>query len=82
MENSTKRPEFGDEFFPVFECDFEDEPCGDIQMLRIQEVDEEIEDGFGRTGFSITAEDWIGYDCFWSEKLQKWVYGLDDPSAA
>jgi hypothetical protein len=48
-------------------------------VLLITEVDysRNIEDEQGNKGWSVICEDEVGYDCFWSEKLQMYVYALD-----
>ena len=75
LKNKSRTPQLNDSYYPHFESDWGNpEWC---QELKIQSVEGEIEDSQGVKGFNITANDWIGYDCFWSDKLQKWVYSLD-----
>ena len=68
-----KIPKEGDKFFTGFETEFDQ--FGEI--LIVTEVEGIIEDGKGNEGRTITCSDGIGYDCFWSEKNQHFVYGLD-----
>lgn len=61
-------PQVGDKYYPLFESDWRNgEPT-----LTIKEIYQDYEDG----GFAIFASDDIGYDCYWSEKLQMWCYSL------
>lgn len=46
-------------------------------VLLIIFVGDRIEDEAGTSGWDVTCEDGIGYDCFWSEKLGIFVYSLD-----
>jgi len=62
----------GDKFFTGFEDEFD--PTGEI--LVITEVEGKIVDGNGNEGRGIIASDGVGYDCFWSELNQHFVYGL------
>jgi hypothetical protein len=72
-------PKVGDQYFTGFENDIE---ISDGEYLTIAEVEGviEYENKKGKVieGRSITASDGIGYDCFWSEKHQIFVYGLED----
>lgn len=64
-----RQPEQGQEYWPFFEYELPKE--GDAPLL-IETFDSEYDDG----GFEITANDGIGYDCYWSEKHECWCYGL------
>jgi len=71
-----KIPKPGDMFFTGFESDYGQ---GGIryQLVEIIEVEGKIIDEEGREGRLIVASDGIGYDCFWSEKFQIFVYALE-----
>jgi len=59
-------PEVGDLFY--FEND---------KTLKIIEVGSEIEEG-SYIGRGVLLEDDIWYDCFWSDKNQRFEYFVDD----
>jgi hypothetical protein len=59
-------PKPGQTYFPGFESDY----FPGAQLLQIESVGESYEDG----GYDITADDGIAYDCYWSSKLEMWVY--------
>lgn len=63
----TKRtPQIGDAYCPVFEDSF----GPGLELLTIAAVEDDYEDG----GFCIVASDGVGYDCYWSEAYQIWLY--------
>lgn len=47
------------------------------RVLKIIEVEGEIQDG-PFIGRSITADDGVSYDCFWSPRNQRFQYFPDD----
>lgn len=74
-----KIPQVGDMFFTGFESEFGlalDDP--ELVTLEIIEVEGVMIDDKDREGRSIIASDGIGYQCFWSEKVEHFVYGLSD----
>lgn len=77
MKNKVPKP--GDAYY----CDFEEDylkgkPLYKSKPLTISSVDGIAKDSLGRKGYSITASDGIGYDCFWSKILKAWVYALKE----
>ena len=75
----TKPPiPFSDTMYTGFESDEpEIKVRNGTDVLMIESIEQEIEDDQGNVGWSVTCEDEVGYDCFWSAKLQMYVYALE-----
>lgn len=73
---TLKLPKVGDPFFTLFESDY---VPGESQIFPIAEVDDSqaIEDGEHEGRSVYISEEGCWYDCFWSERHQIFVYGLE-----
>lgn len=62
-------PKVGDRYYPQFEEDYS-LPLSSAS-LTIAKVIQRYDDD---KGFEIVASDGIGYDCYWSKRLNAWCY--------
>lgn len=68
-----KLPKVGDRYTDLFESDLMFRQCDDLYPGPIIEVCEVYDDGLG---CHIIAEDYVGYDCYWSSIYNIFCYSL------